>query len=93
MEESKPQYDVRISRKVLKSIERLPERIQNKFRLLAMELRDSGPIQRNWSNFSALGKGKFHCHLTQSYVACWRHDKGTIVIEVYYVGSRQGAPY
>ncbi len=93
MEEPKPQYDVRISRRVLRSIERLPERIQDKFRLLLKELRDSGPIQRSWSNFSALGESRFHCHLTYSYVACWRHAKGTIVIEVYYVGSRQSAPY
>ncbi len=93
MKESKPPYDVRISRKVLRSLERLPERIQDKFRLLAKDLRDAGPIQRSWSNFSALGEGKFHCHLTYSYVACWQHEKGTIVIEVYYVGSRQDAPY
>ena len=64
MEEPKPKYEVRISRKVLRSIERLPERIQDKFRLLAKELRDSGPIQRSWRNFSALGEGRFHCHLT-----------------------------
>lgn len=93
MEQPKPRHEVRVSRRVLRRIERLPERIQDKFRLLAEELRDSGPIQRGWSNFSDLGKGRYHCHLTHSYVACWKHEKGTSVIEVYYVGSRQGAPY
>jgi hypothetical protein len=31
--------------------------------------------------------------LTYHYVACWRHEKETIIIEVYYVGSREDAPF
>ena len=27
------------------------------------------------------------------YVACWTYHKGKIVIEVYYVGTREKAPY
>ena len=35
----------------------------------------------------------FHCHLNYRYVACWTHRQGEIEIEVYYVGSREKAPY
>ena len=56
-------------------------------------LEPDGPIQKRWNNFSPLGKEKYHCHLTYSYVACWTCQKGEIEIEVYYVGSREKAPY
>ena len=39
-----------------------------------------------------LSKNEYHCHLNYRYVACWRHEKNTITIEVYYVGSREQAP-
>jgi hypothetical protein len=35
----------------------------------------------------------YHCHLSYRYVACWTWRKKEIVIEVYYVGSRENAPY
>jgi hypothetical protein len=42
-------------------------------------------------------KAGVHCHLRKgrpTYVACWRIiDKKTKQIEVYYVGSHEGAPY
>jgi hypothetical protein len=46
-----------------------------------------------WQNYSKLGENEYHCHLTYHYVACWRHEKETITIEVYYAGSREDAPY
>lgn len=54
---------------------------------------DSGPMQPAWPNFSKLGPHKYHCHLAYSWVACWKFDKGNILIEVYYVGHRKNAPY
>jgi hypothetical protein len=51
----------------------------------------TGPY--NWQNYSKLNVNQYHCHLTYRYVACWRHEKNTIIIEVYYVGSREAAPY
>ena len=94
---SEPVYKVLIPRRILRRLERLPSSIQEKFLLLIEDLRDKVPIQRDWSNFSDLGtegpKRLFHCHLNYSYVACWKHDKRTIEIEVYYAGSRQGASY
>ena len=62
-------------------------------RELVADLQADGPIRRDWPNFSSLGRDRFHCHLTHRYVACWTCKKGEIVIEVYYVGSREKAPY
>jgi hypothetical protein len=55
----------------------------------------SGPNPgKRWQNYSPLGKNKHHCHLTYSYVACWEEVQGEIrLLEVYYVGSREDAPY
>ena len=82
-----------IKRKVEKSLKDLPEKVQVKFWVLIKELRLSGPIRRNWPNFSQLGKVTYHCHLGYDWIACWRWEKATIDIEVYYAGSREGAPY
>lgn len=76
-----------------KDAQKLPKNVQKTIGLLLSDLVESGPIQKGWNNFSALAKNKYHCHLTGSYVACWSHKKGTVLIEVYYVGSREDAPY
>ena len=86
-------YKVRIKRKVAGNLKKLPKNVQLLLYLLVTDLEGDGPIQNSWPNFSRLGKHEYHCHLTRKYVACWRCDKGQIVIEVYYVGSREKAPY
>jgi len=86
-------FQVRISKKVLKSIERLPSAIQKKFKYLVDDLREFGPIRPNWPNYSKLERDRYHCHLSRSWVACWKNEKKTILIEIYYVGSREKAPY
>ncbi len=86
-------YEVRIGAKVLKMIEKLPFRIQQKLANLVLDLRNGGPIQPFWPRFSKLGPGRYHCHLSYSWVACWYSEKGTLRIEVYYAGSRENAPY
>tara|TARA_B100000315_G_C14245934_1_gene437419 strand:- start:82 stop:333 length:252 start_codon:yes stop_codon:yes gene_type:complete len=82
-----------INRKVLKNLRKLPSWIQKKFALLIADLKDSGPEQPGWQNYSKLSDEKYHCHLGTSWVACWKHQKRTISVEVYYVGSREKAPY
>jgi protein-disulfide isomerase len=73
---------------------KLPDLVQQKFKTLLKVLSDAGTNGAvKWQNFSKLGENEYHCHLTHHYVACWRHEKGTIIIEVYYVGSRENAPY
>lgn len=93
MNEPQPRYQVRFSRKVAKQVEALPRNVRSDFLHLVEDLKRRGPMLYDWQNFSKLGKDEYHCHLSYSWVACWKHDKSTIVIEVYYAGSRQNAPY
>lgn len=86
-------YRVVWKKKVQKQIDRCPIFIQEKFGELVDDLMKTGAIQKKWKNFSALGKNVYHCHLDYSWVACWRWEKGTIIVEVQYVGSRESAPY
>ncbi len=87
-------YKIVLKKKVLKTLQKLPDQIKIRFNILYKVLENGGPSAPNyWQNYSMLGDGKYHCHLTYRYVACWRHEKGTIIIEVYYVGSRESAPY
>jgi hypothetical protein len=86
-------YQVKVKKKVARGLETLPERVRQLLFLLVNDLQAEGPIQRRWPNFSSLGGDRFHCHLTYHYAACWTHIKGEIIIEVYYAGSREKAPY
>jgi hypothetical protein len=86
-------YNVLVKRRVLKGLRRLPMIVQEKLAFLLEDLRDAGPVLPHWTNYSTLGDGRYHCHLGYSWVACWTHEKRTVTIEVYYVGSRQSAPY
>lgn len=86
-------YSVTVRRKTANRLLRLPADVQKLFFLLAEDLKADGPIQKSWRNFSALGENRYHCHLNYRYVACWTWAKGSIEIEVYYVGSRENAPY
>ena len=86
-------YKILVSRKVLRSISKMPESIQMKMANLVEDLRDNGPIQTGWPNFSRVGKTEYHCHLSRKWVACWYWEKESIEIEVYYAGSRENAPY
>jgi hypothetical protein len=86
-------FQVLISRRVLRHVDRLPESIQDRFANLVEDLKLKGPIQPQWPNYSRLSATEYHCHLSHRWVACWYHSKGTVRIEVYYAGSRQDAPY
>jgi len=78
---------------VQKNFEKMPKPIQKVFRDLIIDLELKGPIQPEWPNYSKLGKNEHHCHLSHKWVACWKHENNSIVIEVYYAGSREDAPY
>ena len=90
-------YEVRLSKKACKSLGRLPEMEKYRFALLLADIRANGPIRKNWKNFSELESGrgwaKYHCHLSYHWVACWIWEKDSIIVEVYYAGSREAAPY
>jgi mRNA-degrading endonuclease RelE of RelBE toxin-antitoxin system len=86
-------YKIQIKKRVLKRIGRMPVPVQRKLERLLQDLRDKGPFRPEWPNYSKLGQDKYHRHLDYSHVVCWTYGKNTILIEVYYVGSRQSAPY
>jgi len=86
-------YKVVIKKKTLKGLHRLPEPIQQKLANLVEDLRDKGPLQKEWPNFGRLATNRYHCHLSYHWVACWHHDPHSLIIEVYYAGSRENAPY
>lgn len=87
-------WTVRVSRKALKQLRKLPENLQKRAYALAREIESTGPVQGSWPNYSKLGKDLHHCHLTRSYVAVWEVlNKEIRLIEVTYVGSREKAPY
>lgn len=86
-------YIVGWKRKTDKQINKCPRNIQDKFWRLVADIKTSGPIQKSWRNFSELDKDVYHCHLDYSWVAVWRCEKGSIIVEVTYVGSREKAPY
>jgi mRNA-degrading endonuclease RelE of RelBE toxin-antitoxin system len=87
------EYDVVVKKKVLKGLKKLPLWIQKKLGMLVLDLRENGPEQPRWQNYSKLSSTEYHCHLGTSWVACWQHQKKTLIIEVYYAGSREKAPY
>ena len=86
-------YKIRIKKKVARGLSMLPDDVQKLFFLLVADLQMDGPIQKSWRNFSPLGKDRYHCHLNYRYVACWTWRRNEIIIEVYYVGSREKAPH
>ena len=65
------------------------------FYLLTIEL-EEGPEVPHRPNYGKLGSMNYHCHLKKgrpTYVACWTADKKNKIIEVYYAGTHERAPY
>ena len=78
----------------VKNLPGLPQNVRDRFFILVKRLENEGVTGGHvFPNYGKLNDNEYHCHLTHHYVACWRHEKGTITIEVYYVGSRENAPY
>jgi mRNA-degrading endonuclease RelE of RelBE toxin-antitoxin system len=86
-------WRVLFRRKVEKSVVKMPKSEQILLANLVEDLQRKGPIRMEWKNFRKLSKTEYHCHLSYSWVACWRVDEENTEIEVYYAGSREDAPY
>lgn len=87
-------WTVGFTSKADKQAGKLPRKERDLLALLVREMQLSGPVRSNWKNYSKLGKDTHHCHLSYRWVACWRVENNEMkVIEVYYVGSRENAPY
>lgn len=80
-----------------KAIKVLSKRAAFAFTKLLDELQYLGPYRKSWPNYSKL-KGMtdvYHCHLGKgkpTYVVCWRITADKI-IEVFYAGTHEKAPY
>ena len=47
-------YKVVIKKRALKNLEKMPLSVQKKFNALVANLKETGPIRQDWSNFSKL---------------------------------------
>jgi len=86
-------YLVMIPKKVDKIICKMPKKAKATLFTLLDDLASTGPVQPRYQNYSKLGKDRYHCHLSYHWVACWHCENGKYEVEVYYVGSRESAPY
>lgn len=90
-------WTIEVTRKAAKQISNLPKRIKPAVALLIADLKMNGPICTNWPNFSKISRNKYHCHIKKgkpTYVSCWEViNKKAKLIEVYYVGTHENAPY
>lgn len=92
-------WTVCFTKRAAKQLRELPEIVQNQVDLLRSEIQVTGPMQPAWRNFGRL-KGsphQYHCHVKSgrpTYVVCWQvTDKQVQIVEVYYVGTHEKAPY
>jgi hypothetical protein len=88
-------WEVRIPKAVTKQAKKLPHEMQLTSVVLLGDLKRNGPFPgQRWKNYSKLSKTRHHCHLSHKWVACWEVPESQIkIMEVYYVGSRENAPY
>ena len=92
-------WSVNFTGKTAKQVKKLPEEVQLALRALVSEMESSGPFRANWKNYSPLKveSDRFHCHLKKgrpTYVACWEVvSKKIRIVEVYYAGTHENAPY
>lgn len=79
-----------------KALKELPKGPRESLVALLNELEKLGPHRHTWPNFSKLKSEIYHCHIEKgrpTYVSCWRVDKKQKLIEVYYAGTHEKAPY
>ena len=89
------QWKVVLSGKAKHANKTLPNNVHNSFAKLLTQL-ENGPEAYKWPNYSKLGSMIYHCHLKKgrpTYVACWSADKNKKLIEVFYAGTHEKAPY
>lgn len=94
-------WRVKFIGKAVKQVPLLDEKILLVLQVLVDNLKTVGPAPgRHWHNYSKLygkkGEDKRHCHLIKgnpTYVCCWAVHKPKKLIEVYYVGTHEKAPY
>jgi len=92
-------WQVSFKKKAQKQSNELPGRVQEILRALVNDIGNFGPLRHNWKNFGKFNgtENRYHCHIKQghpTYVVCWEvMDKKIKIVEVYYVGTHEKAPY
>lgn len=92
-------WNVYFKKKAKKEFDALPIFAQEATQALVQEIIKLGPLRHNWSNFGKLSgtENCYHCHIKKgkpTYVVCWEvTDKKIKIVEVYYVGTHEKAPY
>jgi len=94
-------WKIQFTKASTKQITKLNKAILLVLRFLVEELTVRGPTIHDWPNYGKLhgksGQDKYHCHLKKgkpTYVCCWEVvNKKEKIIEVYYVGTHEKAPY
>jgi len=84
-----------------KQVGELNQRVKSALQVLVDNLMTYGPAPgKQWPNYGRLhgkrNEDKRHCHLIKgnpTYVCCWKVNKLDRLIEVYYVGTHEKAPY
>ena len=94
-------WDLRFTAKAAKQAQKLGQRTRLALQVLTDNLVTIGPAPgKHWHNYGKLqskkGCDKRHCHLIKgspTYVCCWEVNKNKKMIEVYYIGTHEKAPY
>ncbi|MFA6263992.1 MAG: hypothetical protein WCW33_02400 [Candidatus Babeliales bacterium] len=92
-------WQVSVKKSVLKGIDKLPIDVAMTFWFLAREIETLGPLRCNWKNFGKLRghDNHYHCHIKSgrpTFVVCWEVvNKEIRIVEVYYAGTHENAPY
>jgi mRNA-degrading endonuclease RelE of RelBE toxin-antitoxin system len=90
-------WHVRLSKKVEKSLGKLPKPVLQTLTALMGQIEKSGPVRGDWPNYGKLGHKRHHCHIKKgktTYVAVWEElTSGIQIVEVTYAGTHEKAPY
>jgi len=93
-------WTVKFTYRTAKSLNKLEEKVLLALQLLVNDLETNGPTPgikwRNYGMLRGFSEDKRHCHLIRgkpTYVCCWEVCKKLKIIEVYYVGTHEKAPY
>ena len=92
-------WTVHIIGQAKKANKTLSNRALATFIALLNELRALGPYRNTWPNYTKMKNKEedYHCHVEKgrpTYCVCWKIiDKKKKIIEVYYAGTHENAPY
>lgn len=101
-EETQKTWELHCTSQADKETNSATQELQTEIEALKKELQETGPYLRHRSHFSSLSKqpgipeNTYHCHIndsTPTYVGCWSIEKKTKKITLFYVGTREKAPY